>query len=268
MKVLFILCLSWLPLIAQQPVAAANVAVAEPAHAVVFGESFAIRIAHAGELQAAQLLPLVVESLVRSPANDGSWQCRARCYELGEVVLSVTPPVRLTVRSSLPEPAGEMEWPGDGWRLSPPPGSWWLRYGLLALAGLFVVAWWRFFRRVEVPVTRALLVKEPPWDALSALRELSPNDPEHDTYYQQVKALVRRHCAVRFHLPAEMRTSEELLALLPRAAATLQPCLSSCDGVLFGGGQRTAATAQFVQQHAVAFIESTRLAIAVVGSES
>ena len=90
-----------------------------------------------------------------------------------------------------------------------------------------------------------------------------------DAFYARLKAILRKHCAARFHLPAEVRTSEELLRALPKALPTLQPCLMTCDVVLFGGAaaddsRQDPATRDGARDHAIQFVESTQVGAHVV----
>ncbi|MGK0205700.1 MAG: hypothetical protein ACI9S9_004791, partial [Planctomycetota bacterium] len=184
-----------------------------------------------------------------------------RSYQVGEVMLALDPPVNLTIASSLAEPAGNLEWPSEGWLIEPEQSSWWLLFGLLGAGVIAVLLWWRSSRPEPVPEQLAVAVKAPQWDALAALRDLlPPNRDSYEAYYQQLKAIVRRHCHSRFRVPAEMRTSEELVLALPNAQPTLAPCLATCDVVLFGGAGGSDQNPQHAKDHAIAFVEATRTA--------
>lgn len=233
-----------------------------PKGPIVFGEAFELTITSTAAMHEDRLLPLQVELLDRTATPAGEqWRYRARCYQLGEVTLALSPPVTLSVASSLPEPPGDLEWPSQGWQLAADGRSAGLLYGLLAMAAVFVGAWWRFVRRAGASTPVPASTSSPPWDAALELRELVLGDGGEETFCQQVKAIVRRHCAQRFGLPAEVRTSEELLALLsslqPYFQPSLQPCLAGCDLLLFGGvlGNREVAAAAHAQ--ALQFVNTT-----------
>ena len=106
-----------------------------------------------------------------------------------------------------------------------------------------------------------MVATAPDWDAMVALQELLlPSNGACESYYQQLKAIVRRHCHARFRVPADVRTSEELVLALPRAQRTLQPCLSTCDIVLFGGDLGVAQNHQGAKDAAIAFVAATNKA--------
>lgn len=206
-----------------------------PSAPVVFGQAFEFTIVVASGFDDAQLLPLQVELLSRT-ARGGQEErrYRARCYEVGEVILAVDPPQKLTVATSLPDPPGALEWPSDGWEPQAEASSRWWLYALAALVGVSaVVLLRRRTQPADVPVVATSAAET--WDALAALEELNQSQIVPAAYYLQLKAIVRKHCATRFHLPAEVRTSEELMSALPAAKQALQPCLQTCDMVLFGG---------------------------------
>lgn len=236
-----------------------------PSAPIVFGEAFELTITTAQPFDEARLLPLTVELLSRTPQGKAEQlRFRARCYELGQVILSLEPPQTLQVASCLPDPVGELEWPGDGWQLAPSEGSMWLLWGSFALVVAAACIWLRR-RQTPIEAPAVLAAAVPQWDALAALRELAGDGATDDAYYQQLKAIVRKHCAVRFHLPADVRTSEELLQALPKAQPTLQPCLRTCDTVLFGGAAaadilQDVATRDGARDHAIQFVETTQSA--------
>lgn len=244
--------------------------VTAPGEPIVFGEPFELVVACEPAFDDAHLLPLQVELLSR--VADGAREerrYRARCYELGEVTLALDPPVRLVVASCLPDPPGELEWPGEGWDL--PTQATMSLWPYVALAGFLVGALVGFLRRKPAAIGEAPVVASDTWDALQALQDLHASQLAAAAFYLELKAIVRKHCAQRFHLPAAVRTSEELMSALPNAKQALQPCLATCDMVLFGGAvaepvrqdesQRGAA-----QDHAIRFVKLTKQADLVEAS--
>jgi len=235
---------------------------------VVFGQRFELVVTTTQPFAAERLSPLVVE-LLSQTSRGGVDELRfaARCYEVGEVVLALDPPYALRVASCLPEPDGGLEWPSDGWQLDAEAGRSW---PLLGLFGLLVAALaWRATRGKGSVGPEAAAALAPRWDALAALRQLATEGVTGDAFYARLKAILRKHCAARFHLPAEVRTSEELLRALPKALPTLQPCLMTCDVVLFGGAaaddsRQDPATRDGARDHAIQFVESTQVGAHVV----
>ena len=229
---------------------------------VVFGEAFELSVIANDNFDQNRLSPLVVNLLDQTPAGDlVRWRFRARCYEIGIVTLAIDPPLQLNVTSSLPDtsnPQGELEWPSRGWLIEESTSSRWLLLGL----SLFIVGagftWWRSSRtdRLDPEVQENQLRDH--WDAAAALRELSELHNDDAAFYQTLKAIVRRHCAVQFQLPAEVRTSEELIAALPSAIATLGPCLNSCDIAMFGGEAYQQNSPETVRAHAKMFVETSQ----------
>lgn len=247
-----------------------------PDEPIVFGQPFELVVTAAPGFDAARLTPLVVELLDRSEAGAGSavrYRYEARCYEVGDVTLAIEPPVSFAVATSLPDPAGELEWPGDGWLVEPEKQSaWWpLWLGAALVAGSG--AWFLRRRWNEDAAPEAVPASVPTWDAAAALRELAmPTGDGYEAFYRELKAIVRRHCVARFEVPAEVRTSEELLSVLPDAGDRLQPCLSTCDLALFGGSlfgrqpfvgglaggsDSGGQPHRHARDHAIAFVEAT-----------
>ncbi len=233
---------------------------------VVFGEAFELSVIADEDFDQDCLSPLVVKLLGQAPAGDlVHWSFRARCYEIGVVTLTTDPPLQLTVKSSLPnatDAQGELEWPSQGWLIEESTSSRWLILGLsLFLVGVGF-AWWRSSR--TEPLDQAVQSNRPSahWDAAAALRELSELHNDDAAFYQTLKAIVRRHCAVQFQLPAEVRTSEELIAALPSAIATLGPCLNSCDVAMFGGEAYQQDSPETVRAHAKMFVEASQHSVA------
>lgn len=230
-----------------------------PREPIVFGNTFELTVTAPADFDPNRLLPLLVELLDRTPvgANE-QWRFRARIYEVGEVTLSLDPPVKLTIVTSLSEPSGALEWPSEGWLVEPEQSSSWLSFGLLGVGAMVVL--WRFLRSASIAVPEQAAAPEnaPQWDALAALGDLlPPSSDSYESYYQQLKAIVRRHCHVRFRVPADVRTSEELVLTLPTAQQTLQPCLSACDVALFGGAYGSNQDHQYAKDQAIAFVAAT-----------
>jgi len=229
---------------------------------LVFGEIFELTVTAAEPFDIARLRPLQVELVSRTPRGElNELRFRARCYQLGAVTLPLDPPHTLQIASCLPDAASALEWPADGWLLER-SSSWpWLMFGLLLLLGSAGIWWRRRSQAAEQVPTRE--PREPAWDALAALGELGDGEQPGDAFFLQLKAIVRRHCAERFHLPAAVRTSEELLQALPRVRPLLQPCLTTCDVVLFGGAvgedrRLDPAARSGARDQAVRFVETTR----------
>jgi hypothetical protein len=232
-----------------------RVAVTEPAGGIVFGQPFELTVTGAtAGFDEQHLLPLVVERLGSPGGPAAPRRFRARCYVPGEVTLALDPTLRLVVATSLPEPPGELEWPGDGWPLPERrwPAALWL--ALVALAALAAIVWARLLRRTAP--TSATPKPDASWSALAALAALpATGDPER--FHAQLKSILRRHCRERYAVRAFVRTSEELVASVPRGAGELQHCLGACDLVLFGGARPAAAAADAVHATARAFVAAT-----------
>lgn len=240
-----------------------------PKEPVIFGDEFEITVTASGAFDPGQLSPLVVELLDRTAIGaKQKWRFRARCYQVGEVALALNPPAKLMVASSLPEPAGGLEWPSDGWLMTPDSSGIWAWMSLLGVGVL--LAWWLRSSRAGKPEPAMPAVADDgqQWDAIAALRSLSPPESgSYQPYYQQLKAIVRRHCHVRFLLPADVRTSEELLQTLPDHEPPLKGCLHACDVALFGGDIGRGQDHQDAKTQAIAFVNATRAdAIEVKGA--
>lgn len=199
---------------------------------VAFGAAFEVVVEAEGAFDVAALAPLEVEVVARERAGGRErLRLRARCYELGAVTLAVTPPVTLQVASSLPTPPGELEWPRDGYaRAFSAPPRWLIALGTAGVIIGVYLGW----RRLARPTVSAASEPPPIWDAAAALRALEVAGADAEQALLQVKAILRRYCAERFGVPAEVRTSEELLLALPGGHETLRPCLQDIDFALFG----------------------------------
>ena len=226
---------------------------------VVFGAAFEVSVVSAGPFDPASLSPLVVKVVEREVAGDEvRVRLEARCYELGEVALAVNPPRALRVLSALPEPAGELEWPSDGYELARPAPSRWLVAGVTAFVIVAAYVGWRRLSRLRPVRPRDEIVDV--WDAKAALLALEVDVDEVDIVFAQLKSILRRYCRERYGLRAEVRTSEELLSALPGAQKQLSPCLRRIDQALFsqlpldgGGPERSRA-------HALAFVQAAEVA--------
>jgi hypothetical protein len=152
--------------------------------------------------------------------------------------------VVVPVASRLPDPDPGLEWPADVFepRRTDSAVFWW------ALAATLGVVFFVRHRRRRVGVPAAVTsAPAKPWsldDELAALPP--PDDGDATAYYLGLKRIARTACRVRADVPAEVRTSEELLRALgglrpahePAAAREL---FAACDGVLFAARRRSRA---------------------------
>ncbi|MFN3240196.1 MAG: hypothetical protein ACE37K_01645 [Planctomycetota bacterium] len=225
---------------------------------VRFGDAFEVVVESERAFDEATLLPLEVEVVERRPSGAGEVvRLRARCYELGEVTLPLDPPRTLAVATSLPQPPGELEWPANGYQLVGAPPSRWLIAGLTALTIVFGYGWWRWFARRLAAKAEPTAAPVRSWSAVAALQALEVGDGDADAFFLRLKAIVRRHCAERFGMPADVRTSEELLVALPRLRERLSPCLQGCDLALFGPLPPAAEARERSRGHALAFVQAS-----------
>lgn len=229
---------------------------------VGFGAAFELVVTAPQQVDVAALAPLQIEVVRTEPAGEQVRTfCRARCYEVGEVALAGVDRT-LQVRSSLADPDSELEWPNDGYELQGPGGASALWLGLLAVAALSLVTWWRWLRaRRRVPLESAATAA-PSWSALAALDALAlPADHAgHARYFRELKQIVRRQFRDRMAVPAEFRTSEELLRAAPLPAAArdaVRPCLDACDAELFGGGVVPVGAPDAARSSARRFVQLT-----------
>ena len=222
------------------------------------------------ELDGKQLAPLHVDAIARE-AVDGviTWRATVRSYVAGELVLApvvlqfpraggakpvASAPLTLAIASSLPQPAGELEWPGDVRERSRGFGPWpWLGFAVVALC---TMAWWR---RRSAPLPAVVAVPATPEDLAARLRELPlPADRAALVpFCQRVKALLRQHVQAQHRVAADVATSEELVRL-PRIGAALQPCLQVVDRVLFGAAEPASAVLQELRDAAVRCVVDDR----------
>ncbi|MFK7742812.1 MAG: hypothetical protein AB8H80_21050 [Planctomycetota bacterium] len=141
-----------------------------------------------------------------------------------------------------------LEWPNDGYDL---PGAarddaGRVRRWLAIAAGLLVVfgTWFRRrrankHRRANKQPAAIATTAAASFDGRGAIEQLARPTSEADAarYCLELKAIVRRVLAARYDVPADVRTSEELVAAAPLPDAvrgSLPPCLLPCDAVLFG----------------------------------
>lgn len=248
---LLLVCACASTLLAQAPRLRAEL----PAGGLSFGQPFALElelpppVAGAQPFDERQLQPLVVELLAQQPTAAGGERrrYRARCLRSGEVAVF---DLRLQVTSSLPEPAGELEWPGSVRSLPVAASRWWL----LAGAGLLLVPValrWRRPRTAPVVPTQPVPVAD--HAALLAALPL-PGDGDPVPFHQQLKQLLRDHCEARLGVRAGAATSEELGRALQQPPALLQ-ALVVADGVLFAAQRPAAAEHAAARAAAVLFVQ-------------
>lgn len=249
----------------------AQVTVQLPPDGVGFGDAFELIVTSPAELAPGRFAPLRVERLALDVRDDGGVRAhyRARCYRVGAVALAGLDGAVLQVRSSLPEPPGELEWPADGYELDAAlagRATWpWFVLGAVLIVGAWCAA--RRRRRAGM-ASSATATPAPVFDALRALDALAlpVGADELDRYCRELKAIVRRHFVERLAVRADVRTSEELLRVGAFAAESrdaLRPCLLGCDAVLFGRVVLPADAAVKLCQAARRFVQTTATAEAV-----
>ena len=224
---------------------------------VTFGAAFEVQVEVEGAFDATALRPLVVEVLERGRWAGGERvRLRARCYELGEVALPGTPPHALRVTTSLPTPAGELEWPSSGYEAARPATSPLLSAALVAFAALALGAGFFGWRRSRRGAAAARVEPGGAWSAAAALRAVDVSQADVEAVLLQVKAILRRHLAERFGLPARVRTSEELLLLVPQEEPALRLCLQDIDLALFSQLPAAAGGPRSARDRALRFVEA------------
>lgn len=207
------------------------------------------------ELQPEQLAPLFVDGVQRQATPTSvTWRATVRSYAAGELVLAplalqfptaggartvASAPLVLQLATALPQPPGELEWPGDGRELPRASGLvWWLLAGLAALTAGFAGR----RRRTAVAPPAIVVATRLAADVAARLQALAvPDDPALcERFCGDVKALLREHVHTRHGVAADFATSEELCQL-PRVGPGLQPCLQVVDRVLFAAAQPAVA---------------------------
>lgn len=253
-----------------------------PAAGLVFGDAFGVTIerrwpqgATAEPFDPASLQPFAVADLQRESLVAGE-RLRGRlfAYAAGEVQLApidlrvqlrdgravatrCTPPP-VSVRSSLADPAGDVEWPQVLAAPARPRVLPWLLALLAVVAGVF---WWR---RQGAPLPAADCGPPPPSAvarALAALEALALPDAgasvaEVEAFYARLADLVREHAGRGLPVAAATRTSEELQRGARAGAAELRACLSACDGVKFGALRPGPSAHAAARESALAFVHA------------
>ncbi|MEC9048557.1 MAG: hypothetical protein VYA51_11130 [Planctomycetota bacterium] len=227
---------------------------------VAFGAAFEVVVTAAAPFDVGALAPLEVEVLERSAVASGERvRLRARCYELGELTLPLSPPKTLRVISSLPAPPGELEWPSPGYDVAVPAGARWWIAGLTAASIIGAYLAWRWASaRTQVASGGDTAAA---WSAAAAIGGLPQCGRDDAAWFGQLKSILRRHCRERFGVPAEARTSEELLATAPRAAREFAACLEGIDAVLFSPLPANADAASSSRALALAFVRATEVGL-------
>ncbi|MCU0864203.1 MAG: hypothetical protein MUC36_10450 [Planctomycetes bacterium] len=232
-----------------------------PSTGLRFGSAFELEVERtpaavaAGAFDERLLQPLVVELLASRARGDGGEQrrYRARCFRTGAVALF---DLAFEVKTSLPEPAGELEWPGP---LRPLPAErhwllWAIAGGALALGGL----WWR--RRAAAPIAAATQPPAPAADFAAALAALPlPGAADPTAFHERLKALLRAHCAQCGARSTVAATSEQLRASLGDPPP-LRQALQIADGVLFAALRPADEVHEAARAAAIAFVRATAVA--------
>lgn len=186
---------------------------------------------------------------------------RAR-YPDGRIVAAQATIGPFAVASRLPEPPGELEWPGDVRDL--PRRRWWP--WLLAVGGVAAGAVLWLARRARVAQPPAAAAEVPPVvvpgaaarAALAALREPDPSDAAAVLAHAiAVAAIVRGHCGDLGVGAWRSRTSQELVARVPAGRESLQACLQACDLVKFAAHRPTAEGLRALRASADAFVAAS-----------
>ncbi|MCA8977167.1 MAG: hypothetical protein KDC98_20770, partial [Planctomycetes bacterium] len=96
--------------------------------------------------------------------------------------------------------------------------------------------------------------------ARSELRALpAPDDEDDDArlyYYTALCAILRRFASGHHGILAEVRTSEELLAVTSHGAEPLRGCLSACDLVKFAASRPSAAAHEQAREQAARYLSA------------
>lgn len=252
---------------AQEPLVALSVPGASAA--LVVGEPFVVAVEVRGaaprfEPVPAQWRPLVVEGVQQELAADGRTRflVTVRGYRAGECDVGPVQvgfadgrsatggPLRLDLRSALPAPPGELEWPGDVREIPGVRWPWWL---VVLAAGALVLGLCRSRRPRPLPVPALPVPLAPDIAARLAALALPQQPDDWEPFCVAVKALLRRHLDAAHALRAEVATSEELLRMLA-APTPLARCLATCDLVLFGAVRPAIASSTGVREAALEFV--------------
>lgn len=256
--------------VAQEPLVTLSVPGASAA--LVVGEPFVVAVEVRGaaprfEPVPTQWRPLVVEGVQQELAADGRTRflVTVRSYRAGECDVgpvqvglgdgrtATSGPLRLDLRSALPAPPGELEWPGDVRELPGARWPWWLA-ALAAGALVPALRWLRRPRPLPMPALPTPLAP----DIAARLAALAlPQQPDDwEPFCVAVKALLRTHLGAAHALRAEVATSEELLRSLA-APKPLARCLATCDLVLFGAVRPALAASSAVREAALEFVRGS-----------
>jgi hypothetical protein len=160
------------------------------------------------------------------------------------------PPLQL--RSLLPEPPGDVEWPGDV-RDAPLPARRWPYVAAMSAVLLVAALRWRTHRRRAAGPT-APAPAELARAALGALPVPDEGDAARQAFYAALAEIVRTCAGAAFAVRAEVRTSEELVARAARGALPLRRCLWACDLVKFAAGRPAAAERERAVAAAAEFV--------------
>ncbi|MCA8953377.1 MAG: hypothetical protein KDE27_27945 [Planctomycetes bacterium] len=263
---------------------AVGVRVELPPDAVEFGREFELAIERSWPVGHAALpfdplalLPLAAVELGADARQVGerlieTRRFRATAWQVGELalgpfVLKTRDPdggehaadsgeLQLRVRSALPEPPGELEWPGDV-RDRPRPTSWLLPVAVALAALLLGGGVWRWRVRRALPAAEA----PGPTPAELARTELAalalPDQAAAiEGYYVALAEIVRRFAERRYALRAFVHTSEELVAVVPIGGDPLADCLFACDLVKFAVVRPASAAHTAAKTEALAFVDA------------
>jgi len=182
--------------------------------------------------------------------RDAQGREQARTFEV--------PP--LTVASTLPDPPGAIEWPGD---VRDRRRAWPWRVVLGCLAALLVLgfAGARAGRRRAVATSTDSGAKVPSPAAIARGELAALVAPPADAaaqlaFYVALAAIVRRYSSARYAVQAEVRTTEELVDAVASGQAALRDCLSACDLVKFAAARPGAPDHERARRAALQFVAS------------
>ncbi|MCR9247837.1 MAG: hypothetical protein NXI31_22645 [bacterium] len=188
----------------------------------------------------------------------GPFTVRARLAAQPEL-MAEAPKVRLVVESVLADPPGEIEWPGDV--RDRRAGS--ALPVILALAVVLLGAGIAFQRRRSRRAAAAEPAVVEPSSAEIAERELLAlalprSEAAIEEFYIELAEIVRRHATREFGIAAVVRTSEELVAVVPVDGDPLRDCLFACDLVKFAVDRPATAAHERARQRALEFVRVPR----------